>query len=149
MKKLKDKSGRITQLELILIIVICAVAGFFAFASYNWADVRYTHGNDDLRLNTADSVARINSNNGLNCVVHTCMDGSTGKKCVHYDVALKGYVGYFDAETNTIVGFKPKGYNENKKVCVKKHCIVAEPNTMVIQVVAKDNDIKLSWVKGR
>ena len=104
--------------------------------------VRVDHGNDSLTANTAESVARINSNNGLNCPV----DGSDGR-CPHW--TSSGYVAYYDNVGNTIVGEKPYGYNEDSTMVIDGKKYYGDPGTMVIKVVCSEGKITLSWEEGR
>lgn len=104
-------------------------------------------GDDALMVNTADSVARINSNNGMNCVVNNCEGNKDGVVCTH--LLSQGYVGYFDHGSNTIVGIKPYGYNEYTEMKADGVTYYGAVNSMVIQVIAKEGKMALSWVPGR
>ena len=88
MRKLLTKEGSANLLEVILITAIVVMAAVYFFLGGNWMKLRMDHGNDSLAANTADSVARVNSNNGLNCVVDGC--GSSGH-CPHW--SSLGYIG--------------------------------------------------------
>ena len=58
-----------SALEMVLIVVLCLEGAFLAWCGYRWYQVRLAHGNDSLRVNTALSVACINSSNGDDCPV--------------------------------------------------------------------------------
>ena len=144
--KLKEKRGRISALEMIVIIVLVAEALFLGYKGITWYIDSMAKGDDALMVNTAESVARINSNNGMNCVVNKCASNSNGQ-CPHQ--WGEGYVGYFDNVSNTIVESKPPGYNQAKVMTVGDQEYYGEINTMVIRVYVKPNHIELSWVLGK
>lgn len=144
MRKLLTKEGSANLLEVILITAIVVMAAVYFFLGGNWMKLRMDHGNDSLAANTADSVARVNSNNGLNCVVDGC--GSSGH-CPHW--SSLGYIGYFDNIGNKIVGEKPKGYNEYSTMEIGRQQYHGEPGTMVIKVMAKEGEIVVSWELGK
>ena len=143
-RKLKEQKGSVNLLEAILIVAIVIMAAVYFLWGGNWMKSRMNHGNDSLAVNTADSVARINSNNGQNCCVHGC--GSTGH-CPHWSSI--GYIGYFDNIGNKIVGEKPKGYNEYSTMEIGRQQYHGDPGTMVIKVIAKEGEIVLSWELGK
>ena len=144
MKKLRETKGGATLLVVILTVAIFVMLGIYFLLGGNWMLVRMEHGNDGLMANTADSIARVNSNNGMNCVVDGC--GSTGY-CPHYSTI--GYIGYFDNIGNIIVGEKPKGYNEYNKMEIGKNTYYGDPGTMVLKVVAREGEVTVSWEKGK
>lgn len=144
MKKILNNNGSASLFEVILITAIIIMTAIYFFLGGNWMKIRMNHGNDSLAANTADSVARINSNNGLNCVVDGC--GSSGH-CPHW--SSLGYIGYFDNIGNKIVGEKPKGYNEYSTMEIGKNQFHGDPGTMVIKVIAKEGEIVVSWELGR
>ena len=144
MRKLLTKEGSANLLEVILITAIVVMTAVYFFLGGNWMKLRMDHGNDSLAANTADSVARVNSNNGLNCVVDGC--GSSGH-CPHW--SSLGYIGYFDNIGNKIVGEKPKGYNEYSTMEIGRQQYHGEPGTMVIKVIAKEGEIVVSWELGK
>ena len=144
MRKLLTKEGSANLLEVILITAIVLMVAVYFFLGGNWMKLRMDHGNDSLAANTADSVARVNSNNGLNCVVDGC--GSSGH-CPHW--SSLGYIGYFDNIGNKIVGEKPKGYNEYSTMEIGHQQYHGEPGTMVIKVIAKEGEIVVSWELGK
>ena len=142
--KLRDTKGGSNLLTVLLVTAIILMIGIYFLLGGNWMLVRWEHGNDGLRANTADSIARVNSNNGMNCVVDGC--GSTGI-CPHYSTI--GYIGYYDDIGNKIVGEKTRGYNEYDHMEIGKKKYYGDPGTMVIKVVAKEGEITLSWEKGK
>ena len=144
MRKLLNKDGSASLLEVILIAAIAVMALIYFLMGGNWMKERLNHGNDSLAVNTADSVARINSNNGMNCVVDGC--GSTGH-CPHW--SSLGYIGYFDHISNKIIGEKTKGYNEYSTMEIGRQQYHGDPGTMVIKVIARDGAIVLSWELGK
>lgn len=144
-KKIRDRTGSISRLELLLIIGICIESVFLVYQFSRYLVNQQAKGDDALMVNTADSVARINSNNGMNCVVNDC-GNSTGVCTHHHD---EGYIGYFDNVTNTIVGTLPSGYNEYTVMEADNQEYYGAVNSMVIQVVAKEGVMELSWVPGK
>ena len=142
--KLRETKGGSNLLTVLLVTAILVMIGIYFLLGGNWMLVRMEHGDDGLRANTADSIARINSNNGMNCVVDGC--GSTGY-CPHYSTI--GYIGYYDDIGNKIVGEKTKGYNEYNQMEIGNKKFYGDPGTMVIKVVAKEGEITLSWEKGK
>lgn len=142
-RKLSEQAGS-SLLEVILIIAIVIMAGVYFFWGGAWMKYRINHGDDSLAANTAESVARVNSNNGLNCVVDGC--GSSGH-CPHW--SYNGYIGYFDNISNKIVADRPKGYNEYQTMEIGKRQFHGDPGTMVIKVLAKEGEVVLSWELGK
>ena len=140
---MRSREGRMSALEMVLIVVLCLEGAFLAWCGYRWYQVRLAHGNDSLRVNTALSVARINSSNGDDCPV----DGNADKSCAHWNGS--GYVGYFDGVANKIVGDKPAGYNQSSSMDIDGQTYTGNPGTMVIQVETGNGEIHLSWVLGR
>ena len=143
-RKLSEKRGYTNLFELILIIAIVLMAAVYFFLGGNWMRLRLEHGNDSLAANTADSIARINSNNGANCVVDNC--GSSGH-CPHW--TNQGYVGYFDNIGNIIVGTRPKGYNEYSTMEIGDRQFHGDPGTMVIKVTASEGEVIVTWELGK
>lgn len=141
--KLNNK-GKVSLLELLLIILILIELIWYIANSYGWLDNHMSLGNDGLYANTALSVAKVNSLNGVECPVNECEKGN--EICSHY--TSQGYIGYFDGETNTIVGIKPKGYNSSSDLEIDGQSYTGEVATMVIRVTCNNGDIKLDWVKG-
>lgn len=142
--KLNKTDGYTNLLEFVLIAAILIMAAVYFFLGGSWMKYRMNHGNDGLAANTAESIARINSNNGANCPVDSC--GSSGH-CPHW--TNEGYIGYFDNIGNIIVGSRPKGYNEYSTMEVGDRKFHGEPGTMVIKVTAKEGEIVVSWELGR
>ena len=64
MKILKNTKGRISLLELIVIIFLVIEGGYLLTKSLGWYGDKATGGDDSLLVNTADSTARVNSLNG-------------------------------------------------------------------------------------
>lgn len=144
MKKLRNTKGRITLIELVFLLIIVVEVLYFVASSYGWLDFHMSSGNDSLYANTAESVAKTNSLNGIQCPVNNCEKG--GVNCTH--LTSQGYVGYFDGETNTIVGLKPKGYNSNDNPSIDGKEYVGKTGTMVLRVTCNEGEITLDWVKG-
>ena len=138
------KKGSISLLELIVLIIIAIEAIFFVTYSFNWYDSKFSSGNDSLYLNTCESVAKVNSLNGVDCPVNDCVDPSG--KCVHYTTS--GYIGYFDSETNKIVGNKPSGYNSSDNPSIDGKGYTGKKGSMVNRVRCFSGNIYLDWVKG-
>lgn len=147
-KKLKDTSGKVSVLEMMLIILIACMSAFLVYKGFAWAAENTAHGNDSLLANTADSEARINSNNGQNCVVQDC-PSRTGGVCSHLIDNSGGTVGYLDKVTKHIVGDRPYGYNEATEMDIGDQQYFGDKNTMVLQVIAQDGKVTVSWVQGR
>jgi hypothetical protein len=141
----KNTSGRISLLELIVILVLVVEGIYLLGKGLNWYSTRYNTGNDGLYVNTCESVAKVNSLNGTICPVNNCGNGT--HSCVHY--TSQGYIGYFDSVSNTIVGTKPKGYNStsNPKVGTKEY--TGEVGTMVLRVTVDNGNVVLDWVVGK
>lgn len=139
-----NNKGRITLIELVSIIVIVSAGFYFIARSYGWLDSHMSTGNDALYANTALSVAKVNSLDGVDCPVNDC-DNPSGE-CIHY--TSMGYVGYFDGETNKIVGNKLKGYNSNPNPVIDDKEYKGYTSTMVIRITCYNGDITLDWVKG-
>lgn len=139
-----NHKGKVTLLELVCIIVIILCGLYFIANSYGWLDSHMSTGNDALYANTALSVAKVNSLNGVDCPVNDCSDPSG--ECIHY--TSMGYVGYFDGDSNTIVGKKMKGYNSNPNPVIDDKSYVGNTATMVLRITCKNGDITLDWVRG-
>ncbi len=144
MKILKNTKGRISLLELIVIIFLVIEGGYLLTKSLGWYCDKATGGDDSLLVNTADSTARVNSLNGQCCPVSDC--GSYGE-CEHF----KGqyYVGYYDDVTHHIVAYPKKGYNQNQEMHIKDKTYYGDPGTMVIEIRCRSGEVLLDWVKGR
>ena len=142
MNKLKDNKGRISLLELLIIIFIVVEVIFLGYKGIHWYYVELTGGNDGLAANTAYSTAVANSLNGHQCPVSKC-DG--GSECAHFK--NDEYVAYYDLETHLIVGEAPKGYNQSKVMRINSKLYFGDPGTMVIEIRCRDDDVSISWVK--
>ena len=143
MERLKQRRGSISSLELVLLIGIVGMVFFFVFEGFSFLESCWEHGNDRLTVNTAESVAYVNSNQGSECVVQGCSGGT----CSHFNGS--GYVGYFDVNRNTYVGMKPKGYNEQRVVKIQGKKVSGDIGTLVIRALVKDGKVELDWVKGK
>ena len=145
--KLTDASGKISVLEMILILFIALMTSFIVYKGFAWLAAMTAHGNDSLLVNTAVSEAKVNSSNGINCVVEDC-PSNTGGVCTHW-TGLNETVGYMDKVTKHIVGDKPAGYNEYSEMNIDDQTFYGDPGTMVIQVTAGNGKVTASWVKGK
>ncbi len=123
--------------------LIILMLGFFAVIGIRWYAVRMQHGDDKLTLNTAISVAKVDSLDGQRCPV----DGCSGGRCLHRR-SDGSYVGYYDNVKNTIVGDKPKGYNEYTTMRIGHNTYRGARGTMIIRVKTKSGRITMSWVSG-
>ena len=144
MKIFKDRRGRISLIELIVIIFLVVEGFYLVTKGFGWYADKATTGDDSFLVNTADSTARVNSLNGMCCPVSDC--GSSAD-CVH----LKGeyYVGYFDETTHHIVAYPPIVYNQNQEMHIGDQVYYGDPGTMVIEIRCRNGEVKLDWVKGR
>ncbi|SHK26522.1 hypothetical protein [Hespellia stercorisuis] len=140
MKKLKNKKG-FSTIELLCTSFIAVFVIFLLILAFLWYRKQVRMGDDQMLVNTAESVASLNTVGG-DCVVRSCGGGN----CVH--LTSKGYVGYFDHPTNSIYGEKKSGYNEYKVMKIGDKKYYGDPGTMVIKVVSRDGELTLSWVKG-
>ncbi len=140
-----NQKGSISVLELVIILVIIVEVGFLITNGLGWYGDHIASGNDGLYVNTAESVAKVNSLDGMQCPVNNC--GNTAGECSHY--TGMGYVGYFDSVSNTIVGSKPKGYNSEQNPKVNGKSYTGEIGTMVLRVTANEGSIALDWVGGK
>lgn len=136
---------KFSKFEVLLLTAIILMAAFFVILALRWPAESTAHRDDALMANTALSVARVNSNHGTACVVNDC-DG--GKECTHQ--RGKSTVGYFDTRTNTIVGERPAGYNEETRIRLNGKTYRGKRNTLVIEAkAANDGTVTLRWVEGR
>lgn len=145
-RKLKSDRGGVSRREVLLVTLISLMVLFFVYEGYKWYRDSLARGDDKMMVNTAESVGRVNSNNGLGCVVDGCR-GGLGGHCEHWNGF--GYVGYFDNVGNCIVGKKPRGYNEYPVMEVDGKKYYGERGTMVIRVYGKDANVTLSWEPGK
>lgn len=139
-----NNKGKINYFELGVILLISIELLWYLGISFGWLDNRTSLGNDALYANTALSIAKVNSLNGIQCPVNECEKGN--QNCSHY--SSEGYIGYFDSETNTIIGYKPKGYNSSDNPKIDNKEFVGKRGTMVIRITCKDGKIILDWVLG-
>ena len=139
-----NNKGRISLLELIIIILLILEGAFILLKSGDWLADKSTSGNDRLLENTADSTARVNSLNGMDCPVDGC---GRGALCTHKQGDY--YVGYFESVSHKIVAYPPKGYNQNYEMRIGKTKYYGDPGTMVIEIRCKEGVVELNWVKGR
>ena len=142
MNKLRSSKG-LSRIEIICIVGISVILLFFTYSVVNWYHVSQLRAEDKIMANTAKRVAEMNTV-GSPCPVDNC-DG--GEMCTHK--AEEGYVGYFDHPTNAIYGERKKGYNQYREITLSGKTYTGEVGTLVIKVVCRDGDIRLSWVKGR
>ena len=145
---LNNRKGKISRFETILILVIIACLAFFVFIGLKWEKDSLDTGNDSLRENTAKSVAIVNSNNGIQCMIKDCPSYSGGT-CTH-QYGTDGYFGYYDDVSNTIVGDLPSGYNDGTEMNIDGKKYYGDRGTMVIKVTIEPGEEPvLSWVKGK
>lgn len=147
-ERIGNQAGKITVLELFLIICISLMSIFVIYKGVKWIQANTAHGNDSMLVNTAESEARINSGNGAECVVQDCPSKTNGL-CTHVIDAKGTTVGYLDKITKHIVGEKPYGYNEYREMNIGDQTYYGDVNTMVIQVAACNGEVSVSWVPGR
>ena len=137
-----NNKGRISLIELTTIIVICIEALFLICGGFDWLNIHVSTGNDANYLNTCESVAKVNSLNGMQCPVNGC--SNSNGKCIHYFNGT--YTGYFDSVSNTIIGTKPSGYNSSKNPKIDDKSFSGDVGTMVIKVIVKDETLSYEWV---
>jgi hypothetical protein len=148
MERQDHSIGKISVLELVLIIFISLMCLFVGYKGIEWMNANTAHGNDSMLANTAESEAKINSNNGLECVVQDCPSKSGGI-CPHQIGTDGTTLGYLDKETKHIVADRPYGYNEYTEMDIQDESYYGDRNTMVIQVTAHQGEISVCWVPGR
>lgn len=141
--KLNNK-GRVTPIELVSIIVIIIGVGYILMNFFGLLNGYVSNGNDSLYANTAESVAKVNSLNGINCPVNDC--GNSDGTCMHH--TSLGYIGYFDSVTNTIVGEKVKGYNSDDNPDIDGVSYTGIRGTMILRITCENSEITLDWVSG-
>lgn len=145
MKKMKEVKGKISRFELGLIVAVVCMLCYIAVLGINYVRNLFYTGNDTMLVEVAKDEARLNSNQGSNCVVYGC----DKEHCVH-EIGMDGTtVGYLDRTTKHIVGFLPKGYNESSIMEIDNKTYQGEVGTMVIQVKANQEGVSASWVKGK
>ena len=144
MRKLKSNKGRISLIELLALGFLIPVFLFLCFKGVEWYYDAMTNGDDRMYVNTAESIATVNSLNGIQCPVDGC---GNSPYCPHrYG---DHYVGYYDNISHKIVGTKMKGYNQAKIMRVGNKKYSGEVGTMIIEVTCGDSEIELNWVKGK
>ena len=146
-KMLRSERGPVSRREVLFIFLIALMSLFFAVEGGNWYRVRIERGNDKMMVNTAESVALINSGGGMSCVVGDCPGGGSGGTCSHWNGRV--YVGYFDHVGNRIVGQKTEGYNENPVMEADGQTYYGSRGTMVIRAECGEGEVRLSWVEGK
>ena len=73
---------RMTLIELLaLILIVCEIA-FLCIEGYDWMNIHVRRGNDANYVNTCESVAKVNSLNGIHCPVDDCSNAN--EDCVHH-----------------------------------------------------------------
>lgn len=143
--KLSDTKGAVSRREVLLTVLIAAMAVFFGVEFMRYLKGQQNKGDDALRANTAESVALINSNNGMGCPVNGC--GNTTGTCAHY--AGGKYSGFFDDVSNSVIAKRPAGYNEYGTMEIGGEVWHGAPGTMVIHVTTGGSEVKLNWETGR
>lgn len=140
---MKNNRGSISLLEMIVIPLLVLEGLYLLYAGYGWYHRRVARGDDALKLNTCESVAKVNSLNGVQCPVNGC----SGQDCVHHIDG--GYIGYYDNVSNTIIADKPEGYNESTVLKIGDQTYNGKPGTLVIEVKVVNGTLQYRWVKGR
>ncbi len=139
-----NNKGRMSLIEIIALLCIGVEVVFLVGSAYGWLDIHMSSGNDGGYVNTCESVAKVNSLNGVNCPVNNC--GNSDGSCVHH--TSQGYIGYFDSVSNTIVASKPKGYNSSANPSVNGKSYVGEVGKMVLEVRVNNGNIDIWWTGG-
>ena len=141
---LKNNKGRISLIELLALAFLIPAILFLGFKGVEWYYNSMRDGNDGMYVNTAESIAVINSLNGVQCPVDGC-GGSA--YCTH----RRGdhFVGYYDNISHKIVGYKLAGYNQAKIMHVGEKKYSGDEGTMIIEVISGNGEIELNWVKGK
>ena len=141
---IKNNKGGISTIELLALGFLITVFLFLGYKGVEWYYDSIRNGNDGLYVNTAESVATVNSLNGMQCPVDGC---GNNRDCIH----KKGdrYVGYFDSISHKIVADPMEGYNQAKTMHVGDKKYSGEIGTMIIEVTCKDGTVELNWVKGK
>lgn len=141
MNQIHNNKG-LSRLELFCIVGISLLLIFMVVKGILYYHNSMAKGNDNLKANTAESVATMNlSTSG--CVVNGCEAGFD-ETCEHTD--KDGYtVGYYDAVKRKIYADNLAGYNEYTEMKIGDDIYKGKKNTMVIKVRGKENEIYLSW----
>lgn len=96
---------RMSLIELIaLVLIVCEIV-FLCIKGYDWMNIHVRQGNDANYVNTCESVAKVNSLNGIHCPVDDCSNAN--EDCVHHH--SNGYIGYFTAYLIQSLRIKQKG----------------------------------------
>lgn len=140
---LKENKGRISTIELIALGALIPMLFFLGSKGLHWYYDNIVNGNDAHFVNTAESVAKVNSLNGIQCPV----DGCGGNNCSHHYGDY--YLGYYDTISHKIVGSKMEGYNQATTMKAGKTYYHGDIGTMIIEITCKDGEIELKWVKGK
>lgn len=143
MHKIKENKGRISFIEIIVIIALVLEAIYLLAGGFNWSWDKWSNGDDKLYVNTAESTANANSLNGIHCPVSDC---GSSDVCEHFNGEY--YVGYFNSVTHKIDGYPMKGYNQNKTMTIDDKTYYGDVGTMIIQIKCKEGSVILDWVKG-
>ena len=141
---LKNNRGRISIIELFALGFLIPALLFLGFKGVEWYYGTMKNGNDGLYVNTAQSLAIINSLNGAQCPVDGC---GHAVFCTH----RKGdrFVGYYEPVSHKIVANPMKGYNQAKIMHVGEKKYSGDEGTMIIEVVCGNGEVELNWVKGK
>lgn len=129
--KLFSESGFSVIECLCVLVIICIVAGVMIFAVSQYRK-KAAEGTDRLNMVTAQNLAAANVN-----VTGNIFDGNN----------LKTSVGYYDDESNSIIAYKPKGYNKSTVMTVNGVMYTGSPGTMVIRITYDGSNIKYDWVE--
>lgn len=139
---MRNTKGSVSVLEVIVIPLLIVEVLYLLWTGFSWYHRHVAGGNDNMKLNTCESVAKVNSLNGMQCPVNGC----DGTNCTHH--ITDGYIGFYDNVSNTIVGEKTQGYNESEKEVIGKEEYFGEVNSLVIEVKVVNGELKYRWVKG-
>ena len=143
MNIIKDKRG-LSRLEVLCITGICILLALSAYWGICYYRDSLDKGNDSMRVNTAESVAR---NNLLSdgCVVDNCTQEDD--TCTH-KTADGRTVGYYDSVSHHIVADKMQGYNEYEQTSAENAKLEGKAGTMILAVYGKDKEVTLKWIEG-
>ncbi len=144
MQKRLNNRGSISLFELLIILVIVFELIFLLTDGFGWYNKKFSTGSDALYLNTCESVAKVNSLDGTICPVNGC--GNSDGTCIHHN--SRGYVGYFDSVSNTVVASKVRGYNLGDNPSIDGKQYNGEKGTLILRVMVYDGTIYYDWVKG-
>lgn len=137
-----NKKGSVSLLELLILFVLGIELIFILLNAFGWLSNKFSKGSDSFTLNTCETVAKINSSNGIDCPVNGC----SGGYCTHKEGS--SYVGYYDNVKNTIVADKVKGYNYKDNPTVAGKEFKGLSKTMIIKVTTGNGQIKYEWVSA-